>query len=291
MDIALHLGAHLTDDGRLRRCLERNREMLQRDGVEVPEPARFRTSILDAIKTHSREGLAPDAGDMLLDSIVTSETTERLVLSSARFLSPLPSAVRRAQFCPMAEPRMAGLRALFADHNVSLYLAIRNPASFIPALLGAVNDEQANVIRGDLDPTALRWSDLVRTMRAQFPEAPLTVWCDEDTPFLWQDVLHTVSGHRAEDALAHVYDWFDTVMVEGGAAKLAAYMDNAPPMDRNQRQRAIAAFLDKFCDEEKIDIDVSTTGWTEDMVDLLSGLYEEDVVTIAAMDGVTLLQP
>lgn len=291
MDIALHMGAHLTDDGRLRSCLEMNRDLLARDGIEVPEAARFRATILDAVKTHAQSGLAPDAGDALLDGIVTSETAERLVLSTTRFLSPLPSAVRRAQFCPMAEPRLKGLRALFADHNVSVFLAIRNPASFIPALLGAVNDEQANIIRSDLDPTALRWSDLVGIIRAQFPDAPVTVWCDEDTPFLWEDVLHAVSGYRGTEPLAHVYDWFDTVMVDGGAAKLADYMDNAPPMDRGQRQRVIAAFLDKFCDETKIDIDVSTIGWSEEMIDLLSELYDADVATLGAMDGVTLLQP
>ncbi|CUX81898.1 MAG: hypothetical protein HLUCCA05_03160 [Roseibaca calidilacus] len=291
MDIALHMGAHLTDDGRLRSTLEKNQPLLHSVGIEVPEAAQFRTSILDAIKSHAQHGLDPDAGEMLLDSIVTSDTTERLVLSTARFLAPLPSAVRRAQLCPMAEPRVKALRALFGEHNVSLFLSIRNPASFIPALLGAVNDEQANIIRGDLEPTALRWSDLVRTIRDQFPEAPITIWCDEDTPFLWEDVLHAVSGYAGPEPLAHVYDWFDTVLVDGGAAKLAEYMENAPPMDRNQRQRVIAAFLDKFCDEAKIDVDVSTTGWSEDMVDLLSELYDDDVATLGAMDGVTLLQP
>jgi len=265
--------------------------MLQRAGIEVPDTARFRTSILDAVKTHAQEGLAPDAGDVLLDGIISAESTERLVLSTARFLAPLPSAVRWTQFCPMAESRVRGLRALFAKHDVSMFLAIRNPASFIPALLGSVNDTQANVIRSDLQPTELRWSDLVRTIRQQFPEAPITVWCDEDTPFLWEDVLHTVSGYDGPEPLAHVYDWFDTVMVEGGAAKLAAYMENAPPDRKSERQRIIAAFLDKFCDEAKIDIDVSTTGWSEDMVDLLSELYDEDVANLGAMDGVTLLQP
>lgn len=291
MDIALHLGAHLTDDGRLRSCLAQNQAILRNDGIEVPDAASYRTSILEAVKTHAKGQLAPDAGTILLDSIMTSESVDRLVLSTARFLSPLPSAVRRAQFCPMAEPRVQGLRALFADYNVSLFLAIRNPASFIPALLGAVNDEQGAVIRGDLEPTALRWSDLVRTIRTQFPEAPITIWCDEDTPFIWEDVLYQVAGYDGREPLTHMYDWFDTVMVDDGAAKLAAYMDNAPPMERGQKQRVIAAFLDKFCDEEKIDIDVSTIDWSEDMVDLLSELYDEDVSTLGAMDGVTLLQP
>jgi hypothetical protein len=291
MDIAIHLGAHLTDDGRLRSCLEKNRATLAREGIEVPDTGRFRTPILDAVKTHSSDGISADAGAILLDSIVSQDTTERLVMSSTRFLSPLPSAVRRAQFCAMAEARVAGLRALFADHHVSFYMAIRNPASFLPALIESVNAEQAAVIKGDLEPTNLRWSDLVRTIRTQFPEAPVTIWCDEDTPFIWEDVLRVVSGHQDTTTLSHVYDWFDTVMVDGGAAKLAAYMDNAPPMDRNQRQRVIAAFLDKFCDESKIDVDVSTIDWGEEMVDLLSELYDNDVEALGAMDGVTLLQP
>lgn len=291
MDIAIHLGAHLTDDGRLRSCLGKNRATLALEGIDVPEAASFRTDMLEAIKTHSTGQLSPDAGAVLLDSIVADDTVERVVLSTTRFLSPLPSAVRRAQFCSMAEARVAGLRALFADHNVSFYMAIRNPASFLPALVEAVNEQQAAVILGDLEPTNLRWSDLVRTIRTQFPEAPVTVWCDEDTPFIWEDVLQIVSGHKDATSLTNIYDWFDNVMVDGGAAKLAAYMDNAPPMDRSQRQRVIAAFLDKFCDESKIDVDVSAIGWTEDMVDLLSELYDNDVDTLATMDGVTLLQP
>ncbi|MBN2761424.1 MAG: hypothetical protein JXQ79_13065 [Rhodobacteraceae bacterium] len=291
MDIAIHLGAHLTDDGRLRSCLQKNRATLAKDGIEVPDAARFRTPMLEAIKAHSDGELATDAGAVLLESILSSDKTERLVLSTTRFLSPLPSAVRRAQFCPMAEGRVAGLRALLADHPVSFYMAIRNPASFLPALIESVNADQAAIITGDLDPTNLRWSDLIRTIRAQFPEAPITVWCDEDTPFIWEDVLKIVSGHPDTTTLNHIYDWFDTVMIDGGAAKLAAYMDDAPPMDRSQRQRVIAAFLDKFCDESKIDVDVSAIGWTEDMVDLLSELYDNDVETIATMDGVTLLQP
>ena len=291
MDIAIHLGAHLTDEGRLRACLEKNEALLAQDGIEVPDAARYRSSVLAAVKANATGPLSADAGTVLLDSIITGDNTKRLVLSSERFLSPLPSAVRRAQFCPMAEARIRGLHALFSNHHVSFFLAIRNPASFLPALMDAINDDQAATIKSDLEPTKLRWSDLVRTIRTHFPEAPVTVWCDEDTPFIWQDVLQSVSGHTETTDLAHLYDWFDNVMVDGGAAKLAAYMDSAPPMDRSQRQRVIAAFLDKFCDETKNDVDVSAIGWTEDMVDLLSELYENDVEAIAGMDGVTLLQP
>lgn len=80
-------------------------------------------------------------------------------------------------------------------------------------------------------------------------------------------------------------------MIEGGAQKLEAYLGSVPPVDEAHRQRIIAAFLDKFCDPEKIDIDVSSAGWDAAMVDLLSELYEADLATIADMPAVTLIQP
>lgn len=77
----------------------------------------------------------------------------------------------------------------------------------------------------------------------------------------------------------------------GGAEKLEHYLNTAPPVDDDHRQRVIGAFLDKFCDEAKIEVDVSVAGWDEDKVDLLSELYEEDVTTLASTNGVTLIQP
>ena len=74
---------------------------------------------------------------MLLDSIVTSDTTERLVLSTARFLAPLPSAVRRAQLCPMAEPRVKALRALFWRAQRVLVPVHPQPGILYPGTAGA----------------------------------------------------------------------------------------------------------------------------------------------------------
>ena len=48
----------------------------------------------------------------------------------------------------------------------------------------------------DVDPLRrLRWSDTVRNIRIHNPGVPLTVWCDEDTPLIWPEVLQAVSGH------------------------------------------------------------------------------------------------
>lgn len=70
MRIAYHLGVHCTDDDRLVRTLFRNAERLEAEGIEVPDPARYRNLIRDtAIQL---KGATADAAlqNSLLDQIL-----------------------------------------------------------------------------------------------------------------------------------------------------------------------------------------------------------------------------
>jgi hypothetical protein len=53
----------------------------------------------------------------------------------------------------------------------------------------------------------------------------------------------------------------------------------------------VAAFLDKFADEAAIEEELDVPGWDTPLVDRLSALYDADIETIAAMDGVTFIAP
>lgn len=291
MDIALHLGAHLTDEDRLVRCLIKNREKLAAEDIAVPGTGRYRRLLIETVEALANGKGAPDAGQIILDDILDMDGAKRVVLSEADFLSPRHLAVRGTSLYTRAEMRLSGLEKMFAQQDLHLYLAIRNPASFLPTILQRLNPTAQETVRQGLEPTELRWSGLIEKIRSAAPRASVTVWCDEDTPFVWHQILHAVSGHSEDVTLEHSYDWFDSVLTPGGAEKLASYMEMAPPLHEAHRQRVISAFLDKFCDEEKIDVDVSIMGWQADTVDLLSELYEQDVDTISAMDGVTLLAP
>jgi len=291
MDIALHLGAHLTDEGRLLRCLTKNRTLLAEQGIDVPDRANYRDMLLKLVSAYPETPIEPGTDQIILDSILEDENATRLILSEPDLLAWRGGAVRVAQFYPAAPQRMKALRDCFIGHDVTVYLAIRNPASFLPALLNRVKRGHAEKILGAVQPENLRWSALVEALRAAWPEAQFTVWCDEDTPFIWHKLLQTVGGYHQDTPVTHSFEWFDEVMVPGGAEKLEHYLNTAPPVDDDHRQRVIGAFLDKFCDEAKIDVDVSVAGWDEEKVDLLSELYEEDVTTLASTNGVTLIQP
>lgn len=290
MDIALHLGAHLTDEGRLLRCLVKNRDTLFGGGVEVPGPGRYREALIRMATSGQDGDLSADAGQMLLDECLDSDETHRVVLSEANVLSWKSGAVRGGSLYPQAGARMAGLRGAFAEHQVHLFLAIRNPTSLLPALLPHVKPQVAQSLRA-ARPEGLRWGPMIVALRQFWPEAHLTVWCDEDTPFIWHRILQTISGHDDTTRLAHTFDWFDQVMVDGGAQKLESYLKAAPPVDDAHRQRVIAAFLDKYYDTEKVDVDVTIPEWDEDIIDTITNLYEEDVDHLAASTDVTFIQP
>lgn len=291
MDIALHLGAHLTDGTHLRNCLLHNRDRLAAQDILVPR-ARDYLSLINEAAQHIASGHgAPDAFDHLCSAVAAQPDTARLVLSAPRLLARLPESLSETEFYPNVARRISALRHIFRGQDVTVFLAIRNPASFVPAFLnsGSVQSDGADDL--DVQGETLRWSALITQFRELWPEAGITVWCDEDTPFLWHRLLRIVSGHMPDREFDRSFDWFDSVLRDGASDKLEAYLDASPPVDEAHRQRVIAAFLDKFSDPDKLEIDASVTGWDEARIDLISTLYEDDTDEIRAMPGVRFITP
>jgi hypothetical protein len=56
-----------------------------------------------------------------------------------------------------------------------------------------------------------------------------------------------------------------------------------------QKRRVIAAFLDKFVREDEIEEELDLPGWTEDLVDQLSDLYDEDIFDVQRVPGINMI--
>jgi hypothetical protein len=291
MEIALHLGAHLTDVSQMRGCLRDNADALGAQGVLIPNKRSFLNMMIDAATQGMDSAYAPDFTDRLREVTGADAQTRRLILSAPGILASRPDITDGRNLYPDATARLAALRKLLGRHEVELFFCIRNPATYIPAVLQSAKTDARKAIEKNLRSEELRWSPLIADMRLHWPEASVTVWCDEDTPFLWHQMLARIAGCTPEGGFRNAYAWYDSIMIEGGAAKLETYLTSAPPVDEAHRQKVIAAFLDKFCDEAKLDVDTSITDWDEGHLDLLSALYEDDVDLIASMDGVNLIQP
>lgn len=289
MDVALHLGAHCTDDGQLVAALLKNRDALAERGIVVPYPARYRRLLRETIHTLQGAPASAEMQEALLDSITEHDRIDRLVLSSDNLIAAAHRALGAGVFYPMAAEKTRWFRMLFPEARCSFHIALRNPAAFLPALFGRLRDTDYDSFIAGTDPLALRWSECIGRIRAANPDAALVVWCDEDTALIWPEVMRAFAGVPETVPLEGETLRLSGLMNRHGLDRLRDYLVNNPPATIAHRRRIVAAFLDKYALDEALEEDADLPGWTHDYVEALTDAYEDDVAEIAEMEGVTFL--
>jgi hypothetical protein len=290
MRMVYHLGAHCTDDERLIRCLLKNREVLAQQGITVPAPQRYRNLLRDTAIQLKGSPASAEMQASLLDQIVPEGHIERLIFSWEHFLG-LPNWALNGVIYPAAGDRVRAFVQIFPDVPAEFHLALRNPATFLPALVAKQTKSNDDNVLAGKDPLDWRWSDTIRRIMKVNPDISLTVWCDEDTPLIWPEVLQAVSGYVAETPLDGSFDLLASIMTADGLKRLQAYLDTKGPFTPERRRRAVTAFLDKFARPDQLEVQIDVPGWTQDLVTRMSDIYEQDVALIAQMPGVTFIAP
>lgn len=291
MQVAIHFGAHCTDEDKLIRCLARNRDTLAQEGVVIPEVARYRQLMRKTMQASDGNLATPEAEQALLDAILDEDQATRVVLSYENFHCIPRLALGEGMFYPMAGERARVYAAMLPGQELSYFMALRNPATMIPALIAKTEGADYETTLNGCDPQNLRWSETIIAMREAAPHVPMTVWCDEDTPLIWPEVLHAVSGCDPETPLAGTDGVLSEIMTGDGLKRLNAYLQENPPPNETQRRRIVSAFLSKFARPEAIEVELDLPGWTEDYVAALNETYDDDMSTVARLPGVTLIAP
>lgn len=290
MQIVIHAGAHATDEDRLINCLSDNAAMLARQGTCVPRPDDYRVLLRDTINAATQDGATPGMRDAIIEAVAPDAGTTRLVLSNDSFFGTHKMAVKR-MFYPAACARLEALRQIFANDRIELFFAVRNPATFMPALLEQTNFNSIEDIFRGYDPLSFRWSEFFERIRLQVPEIAMTAWCNEDTPLIWAEVVREMAGLDPVAPFEGEYALLSEIMTETGMKRFCSYIDGHPGMSEVQKRRVISAFLDKFAREDAVEEEYDLDGWTVDMINQLTDIYEEDVFAIGRIAGVNLITP
>lgn len=291
MEIAFHLGVHLTDEDHLVRCLMRNRQVLNAQGIAVPGPASYRSQLRDLSHEMRDEPSDAQTQEILLDGILDEDDVERVVFSSENFFAVHRWAVNHNWFYPAAGERVRWLCQLFPDAEIELFMAVQNPATFVPALIRDDRSGGKAQVLANSDPLELRWSKTITSILESVPGVPLTVWAHEDTPLLWPEILRRVSGHDPDTDLAGWMAWYWDLVTPKGHAAMRRFFEQNRPVDDQHRRRLLATMLERFAKPEALEGAPGLADWDETLVDVLSQMYEDDLDVIAMMPGVTLLEP
>jgi len=291
MQIVFHIGANCTDQDRLLKSLLKNAETFAKQGVKVPGPGKYRRLIRETIQALDGAPPADDTREILLDAILDDEHCNRLVMSHSKFMCVQRRIFENRIFYEIAEQKLLGLANLFAGDELEICLAIRNPATFLPATYqGSEIDTFDNFMRG-LPPSEVRWSDLVARIRAILPHAGVTVWCNEDTPLIWAQLIRELAGVDPLTRITGGFDLLSTIMSPDGMKRFVAYLKANPPQTEQQKRRIIAAFLERYAIDTEIEDEIDLPGWTDDTINHLTALYDQDIDRIAQMPGVNFIAP
>lgn len=291
MQVIFHIGAHCTDDGQIQACLAQNKHVLATEGIIIPNPGRFRPILRETIAALRGGPANAEVQQLMLESIVKDVQPERIIFSNDAFICNVQRVLADDMLYPDAGDRSRKLRNLFPDQQVEFCLAIRNPATFLPACFTKMNTGEFDAYIAQIKPLSIRWSEVISRIQTSNPGIPLKVWSNEDTPFIWPELISEITDHDPATKMKGIDDYVASIMTAEGVERMKGYLQTHPPANESQRRRILSAFLDKFEAEDDVGATVSAPEWTDDLVDELTDKYEEDLYTIERLPGVQFITP
>ncbi len=291
MQIALHSGAHDTEDDRLFKTLLRNKEDFAKRGVSIPGPGRYRPLLREMLGALESAPPAEDAREILLDAILDDENADRVILSHSYIFGPERACLRNGQLYALAPERMRVLTNLFKHDEITLFMAIRNPAAFLPTLYNASPQNDMDAFLRGSDPLDIRWSDFLKSIREAAPKANLTIWCFEDMPLIWAQIVREMAGLEHGEKITGGFDLLSHIMSAEGMRRFRAYLKTRPNLNDLQKHHVISAFLDKFALPDALEEELEAPGWTEELVEDMTAIYDDDVQQCARIPGVQMILP
>lgn len=292
MDIILHIGAHHTDGGALMRSLLKNADALAREKVLVPGPSRYR-KIMGTMVTRLRGDFpTPDAQATLMDALTDGDPPERVFLSSSNFVCVPDRVLDEGQLYPRTF-KTRWLRNLFPNDEVVFAIGLRSPATLLSALWTDIRLGGGSYAEfmGNTNALALRWSDVILRIREENPECPVITWLHEDTPFVWPEIMHILTGVPMDERLDGEDDMLARIMQRAGMILFHEALEKHPRMPAEDRRALAMDLLETWAAPDQLEIEIDLPGWTSDDVNAVEAAYEADLDVIRAIPGVVLIEP
>ncbi|NKB27126.1 MAG: hypothetical protein GKR99_06055 [Rhodobacteraceae bacterium] len=291
MQFVFHIGAHGTDAERLLIALRKNLARLGELDVGVPRPRIYRTLLnREALRLKGTNTTA-DEQAAIKSQILGSSNADRVIFDHDRFLGDERQAIANGTLYDGAQ-KTTWLRALFPDDQVEFALGIRNSATWVPTMFAVYGGDQSfSEFLNETDPHSLSWADLVQQIQDANPGCRIILWCNEDLPLIWPEVLRMVADLEDDEVVDGDTDILAEIMHPEGLKGMLEYIEARPPNSIAARREVTSAFLDKFVIEAEIEEEFDLPGWTPGLIAKLTRRYEADIEKLAQMKDVVFIRP
>lgn len=291
MKIIYHMGAHGTEEDLILRVLLRNRSRLSGLGIAIPPPSRYRQIVIEAIRNLRGAPASPEMQEMLLDALLEDEKAERIILSYENFLATPGNGVGQSGLYPFAGERPQFFANLFPGAESEFHMALRHPAGLVHTLLQRQPQRSYEDVMGDIDPRALRWAPVVRRMLAGAGGHRLVLWCSEDAPLIWPEVIRRICGVSPEVPILGNVALLARLLGGPGLDWLNQEAKTNPPTTIAARRALVSRALELYANEDELEVTLPFPGWDEALLAQLDRNYDADIAEIAALPGVEFIAP
>ncbi|SCY01078.1 hypothetical protein [Paracoccus tibetensis] len=291
MQLVFHVGVHGTDGDRMLKTLLNNRNWLLKNGTEVVTPNRHRGIIDEALASLDGGAASGEMEGIMLDAMLESDAPARVVMSTPTFMGAPGRVCGREGLYPQMAARVAALMRLFPSSETEFFLAIRNPATLLaevlPQFAGGGYDE---LVQG-CGPQDLRWREPIRQLVQAAGGRRVVIWCHEDVPLIWPEVVRLVGGMPADVPLAGSLLYMHELLGDLGIARLREAMAGQDQLTVARRRQIYAEVLALHALPGMLDQVIELPGWTQEIVDEVTRNYRADVAEIAVLPGVEFILP
>lgn len=208
IEIIIHAGAHKTASTHLQNRVLENENLVVKSGCSYLGPEKIRDQFGTLWRALGRSD-TPDEQERKLAALAAGQP--RLVISEENIIGgfkDLMNGPNRAILYPKAVERLARLAQLVAPNPLHIAMAVREPSSYYVSvynqlLLSGRFQTWERFSKG-LDPTAVKWSDILRPI-AEIPGvAAVSIWRYEDYHRLLPQILNTLLGQPRPDIPLHM---------------------------------------------------------------------------------------
>ena len=206
--IIIHAGAHKTASSHLQNRVLENENLVVKSGCSYLGPEKIRDQFGTLWRALGRSD-TPDEQKRKLAALAAGQP--RLVISEENIIGEfkdLMNGPNRAILYPKAVERLARLAQLVAPNLLHIAMAVGEPSSYYVSvynqlLLSGRFQTWERFSKG-LDPTAVKWSDILRPF-AEIPGvAAVSIWRYEDYHRLLPQILNTLLGQPRPDIPLHM---------------------------------------------------------------------------------------
>lgn len=288
--VAFYLGTHGTEPDRVVRTLMQNRDWMLANGTEPVPPSRHRGIFEEALGSLKGAPATPEMEEVILDAILDLDAPGRIICSQPALLGVPARCLAPPGFYMAAGQKMLAAANLFPSYQTEFFLALRNPATLVPHLAGLIAPRTLDQVAGGQPPESMRWAPAVRQMLQALNGRRLVLWCHEDTPLIWPEVMRRLAGMPASVPLKGGLAVLAEILTEAGLAELREQLA-AGSLTIAARRDLFSAALVNHARPEAIETVIDLPGWTQAQIDRMTHDYDEDVAEIAALSGVEFITP